>query len=595
MKNLPHQRWWRLTRAYSAGSVGLAAIFGYNVMTDDGSFPLVKPVLAVEDDSFSTNPSPMLGYLSAGTAVVDPSTLEALATSMMAARVVYRPAFLNDKDHVWTPAVKDAKPYRYRVLEVHEAAGTTFRNEEGLICHHCSETFAIAALKVGTLLERLQRLPSSRLRRYHCTQCYRSVCGSCSSTSTQVRVCQPCQQSPPVAKAEIQYAVLRVHEQGRLVITFRGTKTRADMAIDAKTKPKPLLRPHDDDGGDGPVSNGPSSQASSPRSRIHLHGGVVDQVALAYPALKAAILAAYREPSNQRLQLTMTGHSLGGSYAVAFALRALADDELRPLLLKQQFQVLTFGSPRIVYQPTAACDTAAAVSTLSGAAPPTAAPVVSPTSSMVDERALASTHAPLSDDVCPSAPPPRPPRPSGLVNTPPVSSQDCSSAPTIDEAPWHSLASGDCHPEVFFQSHFFNVVNDQDLVPRLLGNRITGSSLALTAIHTLAKPLLSLHIAAAEVETQLQHFTHLGAVMVLDDNGGLIRLPTDSRVSDGFFSTRPAWQQILRNHRTGEYELRVQRALVGRIAPGLESLEETETEAEEDVVMAQLLAQAEFC
>jgi hypothetical protein len=289
-----------------------------------------------------------------------------------------------------------------------------------------------------------------------------------------------------------------------------------------------------------------------------VHGGVVDQVQLAFPELKAALLHAYAEASNQRLQLTFTGHSLGGSYAVTFALRALADDDLRPILLKQRFQVLTFGAPRVVYQ----------------------------------AREETGKTGPMATMAQTPVYPAVPPLGGGELSVGSQSEEPSPNRPTA--TPWHSLAPGRVNSLSFFNHHFLNIINDQDVVPRLLGNRIAGSSLAVKAIHTLAKPLLSLHVAAAEIETKLEHFTHVGAVIVLDDDGGLVQLPTAPGVADGFFSTRPAWQHVLRNHRTGEYELRVQRALVGRVVPVLESAEETETEASEDAVMAQLLAQAEL-
>lgn len=299
------------------------------------------------------------------------------------------------------------------------------------------------------------------------------------------RVCEICVVNPTPPSCEVQYVVARAHQSRAIVVAFRGTKTKADIAIDAKTKPNDLLQ---------------EIQSVKP---LLVHGGVANQLLLCYDDLKAELLQTVSRPENKGMKIRVTGHSLGGAYAQAFALRALADEELRDVMLKHDFQVITFGSPRIIYKhPGMEC---------------------------------------------------------GLEQLVP-------SAQTLSQ---------------FTEHHFVTIVNDSDIVPRLLGNKITGAGLAYSALKSLAKPVLSVHVSTSEVEKNLEYFEHLGKVTSLTDDGKFVLIQPEDW-ADFFKIPATRGRDLLANHSTGLYELRLYNALHEALGGGTVDLQTLTVKIEED-------------
>ncbi|EDQ88192.1 uncharacterized protein MONBRDRAFT_9118 [Monosiga brevicollis MX1] len=510
-------------RPVTYGSTAVASLVGYNFMMSD------------EGDAVS------------GTPILDPAIMDTALAAIATARAVYRPKVMQQTDVEWfLPVLSQRNVTRFRVLHFHPAPGNSFRNENGLACHHCGSTFMIASLTSGssTLRERIALVSSSKLSRYHCSACYHSVCGACSGMNEKLRVCSACQKLRPAARSEIQYGVMRLHEQRAIVVSFRGTKTRADIAIDAKTKPKDLLALAHSWGFTVPsaASDTPTEPANQPifsraplspypvfsgsvmnptptnsasavpprpppphtnphnpvRPSLLVHGGVVDQIALCYDSIKRHILEELGKVENRRLRLVLCGHSLGGGYASAFVLLALMDPELRPVMLKHDFQVLTFGSPRILFRDHSL------------------------------EQGLDAI----------------------------ASAQGSSRAGTSDQT-----YSGAAHP--FFERHFTSWVNEEDIVPRLLGNSVRGLGVAQSVLKQVANSLMSLQVHADELEDNLEHFEHVGRVVALSGTGDCRDI--DAALTDDFFSMRGlVYKSAIAAHMTAEYERRIATAF-GRL------------------------------
>lgn len=330
----------------------------------------------------------------------------------------------------------------------------------------------------------------------------------------------------------MHYGLMRLHQDRVLALVFRGTASHSDMVIDGKTKPRNILQHHAD--------------ATAAGHSLFVHGGVAEQIDLAYDHIKADLLAACNAPENRGLKLAFAGHSLGGAYATVLAIRLLLDPETQPVLMAHEFEVLSFGAPRVIFD--AGRLTEGLEATLPPAARLTAAEeeaAVTAASSTSTRRVTTTATATDADTDTDGA--------KRGVTAPSPATQ----ALNRRRATAAVAAALERAVQKFYSTRFRFFVNESDIVPRLLGNKISGLGVAAQTVKHFARSVFSVQLRPSEVEVELHHYVHLGAVFALVSGQPCLHIPPGPP-TDKFFRLFPFdFNSAFQFHRTALYEMRL--------------------------------------
>eukprot|EP00049_Salpingoeca_infusionum_P002754 m.59418 g.59418 ORF g.59418 m.59418 type:complete len:655 (-) comp11771_c0_seq1:341-2305(-) len=502
--------------------------------------------------------------------------LQKALISMAISRIVYLPDLLRTDELEYQLPFSDSG-LRLHVHKFVEAHGKGYLYENANKCHVCTQEFT--NVQQTSKNQSKQRVLGALLRpRHHCCCCFRSVCTSDSTVVNGHRICSLCiaakdYDTSPILENEVQYVVSTVPDHNCIVVAFRGTQTLTDLVIDGQTAPLDLVSDlelssdvqhctkrtmtgdnsdigiasasHSDSHSDSDSDNTSQALVQGGEDGFHIlaHGGVVSHLKHIYGDITSQVQSLLDNPQHKGKDIILCGHSLGGAYATACALRMLADSTIRSTVLTHNLRVHTFGAPRIVF---------------SSSENNTVLHQLAPSPSSFCSSSKHHQHTACGWEREQAEEEEKETMKKREENRKQTEAATCTS-PARDLANVNTsknVAAEESTALLFLRTTFQNYVNQTDLIPRLLGNRIAGRTLAPFALPVVGRRFMSVQLHKSQISKDIDKYTHLGCVRAFTADETLVDIqPEDEK---NFFKLYPYDAfNMLKHHDTDGYLERV--------------------------------------